>query len=117
MNPLANYPEVRKYLYLAQFIIAGVILLIGVGFAAASMDFPTWYVVTSAVASALWSYLGLQAAANTTTSAETTTTAYIPDHRRDDHGRVDGSLIAAITAAITAVVVLALFGVFPGNGC
>lgn len=66
MNPIfEQYPQVRRHLYLAQFIIAGVILLLGVGFASAGMDFPTWYVVTSAVASALWSYLGLTAASNT----------------------------------------------------
>ncbi len=64
MNPIFEaYPHVRDTCT-CEFIIAGVILLIGVGFAAAGMDLPTWYVVTFAVDSALWSYLGLTAASN-----------------------------------------------------
>ena len=47
-------------LYVAQFIIAGIILLIGVGFASACMNFSAWYVLTSAVVSALCSYRGLE---------------------------------------------------------
>lgn len=65
MNPLSSYPRVRRALYLVQFVVAGALLLIGVGFGAAQSALPTWYAVASAVASALWTYLGLQAAANT----------------------------------------------------
>jgi hypothetical protein len=67
MNPLADHPRVRKALYLVQFVVAGVLLLIGVGFGAAQHALPSWYAVSSAVASALWTYLGIQAAGNTPT--------------------------------------------------
>lgn len=65
MNPLDQYPRARRVLYLIQFVVAGLILLGGVGFAAAGADLPTWFTVTSTVTAALWSYLGLTAAANT----------------------------------------------------
>lgn len=64
MNPLEEYPAARKLLYLVQFIVSGVLLLIGVGFGAAGEALPTWYAVTTTVASALWTYLGLTAAQN-----------------------------------------------------
>lgn len=102
MNPLSNYPEVRKYLYLAQFIIAGVILLISVGFAAAGMDFPTWYVVTSAVASAAWSYLGLTAATNT------------PAARPQDQ-RGQANVVSILAIVVLVLAALWLVGVLPAR--
>lgn len=65
MNPLNDYPTVRRIAYLIQFVVAGAVLLIGVGYGAAAAELPTWYVVTAAVTSGLWSYLGLTAASNT----------------------------------------------------
>lgn len=67
MNPLDSYPAVRRVLYLIQFVVAGAVLLIGVGYAAAGAALPTWYAVVAAVTSGLWSYLGLTAAGNTPT--------------------------------------------------
>lgn len=65
MNPLNAHPRARRIAYYVQFVVAGLVLLIGVGYAAAETGLPTWYVVTAAVTSGLWSYLGLTAAANT----------------------------------------------------
>lgn len=64
MNPLNDHPGARKVAYYVQFVVAGVLLLLGVGFGAAEADIPTWYVVAAAVANAAWAYLGLTAAQN-----------------------------------------------------
>lgn len=67
MNPLNEYPAIRKALYTVQFVVSGVLLLIGVGYGATGADIPQWYTVASVVTAALWSYLGLTAASNTPT--------------------------------------------------
>lgn len=74
MNPLESYPRIRKAAYITQFIVAGLVLLTGIGYGAAGVELPTWYVVVAAVTSGAWSYLGLTAASNT----------YVPQHRRDE---------------------------------
>lgn len=67
MNPLAEYPEVRKYLYLAQWVIN---LAMGVLGIVLSMngdgitDLPEWYLVTSLVLAFVWSYTGITAQTN-----------------------------------------------------
>lgn len=64
MNPLNRHPRIRQAAYYVQFVVAGAVLLIGVGYAAAETALPTWYAVVAAVTSALWSYLGLTAGRN-----------------------------------------------------
>lgn len=64
MNPLNDYPGARRVAYYVQFVVAGLVLLTGIGYAAADAALPVWYVVTAAVTSGLWSYLGLTAAQN-----------------------------------------------------
>jgi hypothetical protein len=79
MNPLDQYPEARKIAYYVQFVVAGILLLLGLGFAAAQMDLPTWYNVATAVTTGLWTYLGLTAAKNTDTPS-----AYAADEFEDE---------------------------------
>ena len=67
MNPLNDYPSIRKILYTIQFVISGALLLTAVGFGAAQAELPGWYAITAAVTSALWTYLGITAASNTQT--------------------------------------------------
>lgn len=66
MNPLNDFPSIRRVAYYVQFAVAGLILLTGIGFAAAGASLPVWYVVTAAVTQGLWSYLGLTAGQNVT---------------------------------------------------
>lgn len=66
MNPLDDFPAARRFFYYTQFVVAGLILLVGIGFSAAAATLPVWYVVTSAVTQGLWSYLGLTAAKHVT---------------------------------------------------
>lgn len=64
MNPLNDHPAARRALYQVQFVVAGVLLLLGVGYGAAGNELPQWYAITSTVTAALWSYLGITAASN-----------------------------------------------------
>lgn len=65
MNPLNDHPNLRRWCYYFQFVVSGLVLLTGIGYAAAGAELPSWYIVTAAVTSGLWSYLGLTAAQNT----------------------------------------------------
>jgi len=64
MNPLGNYPEIRKALYTIQYVVSGLMLLIGVGYGATATPLPSWYAVASAVLSVLWAYTGITASSN-----------------------------------------------------
>lgn len=73
MNPLEQYPGVRKALYTLQWIANGVLTIAGIVFAAngtAIDSLPKWYVLALAIAPALWAYLGLTASANVAESQD-----------------------------------------------
>jgi hypothetical protein len=62
---MTNFPpKVRQTLYRIQYIVSGIMLLIGVGYAASTTELPEWYGVTAAVLSALWTYTGITADRN-----------------------------------------------------
>ncbi len=68
MNPLDNLPQVRKVLYVIQWVLNGVATVLGAYFAAVGRDIdrlPEWYVVSLAVLPVLWTYLGITASKNT----------------------------------------------------
>lgn len=70
MNPLDQYPGVRRALYTLQWIVNGVLSIAGVVFLTqhtAPEDLPQWYVLALAIAPVLWTYLGLTAQKNTPT--------------------------------------------------
>ena len=67
MNPLDQYPQVRRYLYLLQWVANGFLAVAGAYFVAAGVgvdDLPSWYVITLACAPVLWTYFGITAQAN-----------------------------------------------------
>ena len=102
MNPLNDFPTARKYAYYVQFVVAGLITLLALGFAAADLALPTWYVVTAAVTQGLWSYLGLTAGQNVTGS------------RRRHRGEAGESpILTALAVVVLALLVLALVGALP----
>jgi hypothetical protein len=53
-------------MYRIQYVTSGVMLLIGVGYAASTSDLPQWYGIIAAVLSALWTYTGITADRNVT---------------------------------------------------
>jgi len=71
MNPLDNYPQIRRVLYAIQWLVNGVLTLAGAYFLisqTAPDDLPHWYVYTLALAPVLWTYLGITAQTNVTPS-------------------------------------------------
>lgn len=67
MNPLDQYPEVRKYLYMLQWVANGVLAVAGAVFLFNGTDMddlPQWYVIACGVAPVLWTYLGITAQTN-----------------------------------------------------
>ena len=68
MNPLDQYPGIRKALYTVQWLVNGVLTIAGVVFltrGTSTENLPDWYVLALAIAPVLWTYLGLTAQANT----------------------------------------------------
>lgn len=68
MNFLNDYPKARKVLYFVQWVANGLFAVLGAYFTlngTAVADLPKWYVIPLGIAPVLWTYLGLQAGANT----------------------------------------------------
>jgi hypothetical protein len=63
VNPLEQYPGVRKALYTVQWIVNGVLGILGVVYTARG-DSPAWLVLVAAVFNFVWAYTGLTASAN-----------------------------------------------------
>ena len=64
MNPINEYPALRRALYLVQWIVnlalgATAVVLTALG------ESPLWYVITTGVFNFVWTYTGLTAQANT----------------------------------------------------
>jgi hypothetical protein len=84
VNPLNDYPAARKALYTVQYVVSGVMLLLGVAYGALEdVGVPEWYVVTSAVLSALWAYTGVTAAQNVHTAVTPPAATTGPDNPDD----------------------------------
>lgn len=64
MNPLEQYPSIRKNLYIAQWLVNLVLGCIAVVLTIMGNS-PMWYVITTAVFNFIWSYTGMTAQSNT----------------------------------------------------
>lgn len=64
MNPLDQYPSLRKVAYFLQWITTLATGVLGVVFTAREAAVPEWYTVTVAVLAFVWSYTGLTAQTN-----------------------------------------------------
>lgn len=65
MNPLANNPKARQVLYLAQWIVNGVLGIVSIVLVALHQN-PVWWVIVQAVFNFVWTYTGLAAQTNVT---------------------------------------------------
>lgn len=109
MNPIDNYPGIRKALYTVQWAVSGVMLLIGVGYAAAQTALPSWYAVVAAVLSALWAYTGITASTNVrqpTPLDEEPTMGNLPEPK-DESGAIDTGGALGLLAILLIVLILA----------
>lgn len=67
MNPLNDLPEVRKALYIIQWVVNGILVVTGAVAVAQGWDaeeLPGWYVLALAIGPVLWTYLGITAQTN-----------------------------------------------------
>jgi hypothetical protein len=67
MNPLDEYPQARKYLYMFQWLVNGVLTIAGAYFLIEGTpveDLPKWYYLTLGIAPVLWTVLGITAQTN-----------------------------------------------------
>lgn len=67
MNPLDQYPAVRKAFYFVQWVVNGVLAVAGAVFLVQGTsleDLPQWYVLAGAIGPVLWTYLGITAQTN-----------------------------------------------------
>lgn len=66
MNPLEQYPQIRKALYLIQWIVNLVMGALGIVFLNDSTPgVPQWFTVAGLVLAFVWAYSGLTAQNNT----------------------------------------------------
>lgn len=65
MNPLDQYPSVRRFLYFVQWLLNGATGVAGIVFVSQG-DVPDWYTITVAALAFVWTYTGLTAQSNVT---------------------------------------------------
>lgn len=63
MNLLNDYPQVRKYLYLAQWFVNLVLGAMAIVLTSMGKS-PEWFVITGAVFNFVWTYTGIVAQTN-----------------------------------------------------
>lgn len=107
-NPLDDFPKIRQGFYYGQFVVAGAITLVGIGFAAAGEALPKWYVVTSTVTQALWSYLGLTAGRNVPSAKDVMEGQAPPPNPEGGYAHVPTALLVAILGLVAVVVLWVL---------
>lgn len=65
MTPLETYPNVRKLLYMVQWIANLVLGILAVVFTAQG-ESPQWLIIAGLVGNFVWTYTGLTASGNVT---------------------------------------------------
>lgn len=94
MSPLENYPQIRNLLYIAQWIANLVMGVLGIVFLNDRAEgVPQNFTLAGLVLAFVWTYTGVQASANTTTTRP-----------RDQRGA--GLLEVALTTLVVLVVVV-----------
>ena len=63
MNPLDEYPQIRKALYIAQWTVNLVLGAVAVVLTSLG-ESPAWFIIASGVFNFIWSYAGLTAQNN-----------------------------------------------------
>jgi hypothetical protein len=67
MNPLEDHPEIRRALYIIQWVVTGVMGVLGIILSVNGdgvTGLPQWYLVTGLVLNFVWTYTGITAGVN-----------------------------------------------------
>jgi len=115
VNPLDDYPQARKVLYLIQWITTGITGAAAIYFAT-QPEVPGWFTVTVAILAFVWTYTGITAQQNVPTRGGDNGMFGNPLERRpqDENGvyRYDSAggviiLVLAIVGIVLLVLLLA----------
>lgn len=61
-NPLTEYPGLRKFAYLLQWVVNLILGVIAIVLTAKGLS-PEWFIITTGALNFVWTYLGLTAQA------------------------------------------------------
>lgn len=75
MNPLDNYPAVRRAAYFVQWVVNLSLGVVGIVLTA-NGESPQWFIITGAVFNFVWTYTGLTAQVNTDASLDRATESF-----------------------------------------
>lgn len=66
-NPLDDWPRIRRAMYIAQWMLNGVMGALTIIFLAVGdgLSLPLWFMITGAVLNFVWTYTGITAQSNT----------------------------------------------------
>jgi 4-hydroxybenzoate polyprenyltransferase len=104
VNPLDQYPKLRKALYLAQWVLNGVTGVLGIVFTAQG-DTPEWYVLTVAVLAFVWTYAGITAQTNVTP-----TEVPMPKHLKNEKGVYQFNWLTVVVLVLIIFIFLIVAG-------
>lgn len=96
MNPLDQYPSVRRFLYFVQWVTTGLTGIGGLYFATTDASTPNWYTLTVAILAFAWSYTGVTAQVNTPS----------PSTPKNEHGYYQGSPLLWVLAVVGIVLLI-----------
>lgn len=105
-NPLDNYPQIRKFLYLVQWITTGLTGAAAIYFTAINED-PQWFKVLIAMLAFIWTYTGITAQQNVPGGGGGNQMFGNP-LERDERGVINYGGGAGIVVGILAVVGIVL---------
>lgn len=98
MNPLDNYPAVRKALYLVQWLVNGIIVVAGAYYVLADVSPDKWYIIAAGLGPVLWTYLGITAQQNTP----------VPDKPKDQRGVFEANTVWVVLGIVGIVLIVLL---------
>jgi hypothetical protein len=64
VNPLSEYPQVRKAAYIFQWAVNLILGILGIVFLNTYDEMPEWFIIAGLVFNFIWSYTGLTAQQN-----------------------------------------------------
>lgn len=108
MNPLNEYPALRKIAYIFQWVVNLALGILAIVFLNDSTPgVPQWFVITGLVFNFIWSYTGLTAQQNVPSVRDVQEGNAEMPRRRGDRGESSGLLPSVLGLVVGLVIVAA----------
>jgi hypothetical protein len=122
VNPLNEYPKVRKAAYIFQWAVNLVLGVLGIVFLNTYDEVPEWFIIAGLVFNFIWSYTGLTAQQNMPSYenvVEGDAPPPPPEDLDDQRGLTTSELCLIVIAAVVVIVFLfwLLGSTCIGKGC